>query len=225
MPGFSGDPVPESEPVERAMFPLESTLLPSEDLPLRIFEPRYSALVRHCVDGNAPFGVVLIARGREVGGGESRCDVGTLARITACLDHGAGHYQLRCRTGERIRVCQWLPDDPYPRATVRRWPDEPGEPVAETQFVDIEDRVMTLHERIATARGTRPPGRDVVLGRDPAAEAADAGQRLYTLAARVPMGHADRYRVLAAPSAAERWAALSEALDSVAAMVEFDLST
>ena len=27
------------------MFPLESALLPDEDLPLRIFEPRYAALV------------------------------------------------------------------------------------------------------------------------------------------------------------------------------------
>ena len=48
--------------------------------------------------------------------------------------------------------------------------------------------------------------------------------RLYALASRVPIGAADRYAVLAAPSAAERLAALSEAVDSVAAVIEFQLS-
>lgn len=57
-------------PVELAMFPLESAPLPDEDLPLHIFEPRYAALVRDCMDTADPrFGVVLISRGREVGGG------------------------------------------------------------------------------------------------------------------------------------------------------------
>jgi len=82
--------------------------------------------VRHCLDSGEPFGVVLIARGREVGGGDSRCDIGVLARITEFVDQGSGRYALLCRAGERIRVCDWLPDDPYPRATVQVWPDEPG---------------------------------------------------------------------------------------------------
>ena len=60
-----------TEPLELAMFPLESALLPDQDLPLRIFEPRYGALVRHCMDTGDPFGVVLISRGREVGGGDA----------------------------------------------------------------------------------------------------------------------------------------------------------
>ena len=29
--------------------------------------------------------------------------------------------------GERIRVLEWQPDDPYPRAAIELWPDEPGE--------------------------------------------------------------------------------------------------
>ncbi|EUA68752.1 ATP-dependent protease La domain protein [Mycobacterium xenopi 4042] len=105
------------------MFPLESAFLPGDDLPLRIFEPRYTALVRDCMGQADPcFGVVLISRGREVGGGDTRCDVGALAHITECVDAGSGRYLLRCRMGERIRVCRWLPDDPYPRAVVQSWP-------------------------------------------------------------------------------------------------------
>ncbi|KBA87736.1 hypothetical protein AO34_01654 [Mycobacterium tuberculosis M1704] len=166
-------------PVELAMFPLESAPLPDEDLPLHIFEPRYAALVRDCMDTADPrFGVVLISRGREVGGGDTRCDVGTLARITECADAGSGRYMLRCRVGERIRVCDWLPDDPYPRAKVRFWPDQPGHPVTAAQLLEVEDRVVALFERIAAARGVRLPAREVVLGY-PVVDPADTGQRLY----------------------------------------------
>jgi uncharacterized protein len=213
---------PESAPM--AMFPLQSALLPDEDLPMQIFEPRYAALVRDCIRDEDPrFGVVLISQGREVGGGDVRCDVGTVARITECVDlAGSGRFILRCRTGERIRVCDWLRDEPYPRAMVQAWPDEPGAPVTASQLEELEDRVMALFGRIAAARNFSLPDRAVVLGSD--ADIVDPGLRLYALASRVPIGPADRYSVLAAPTAAERLAALSEAVDSVAAVIEFQLS-
>jgi uncharacterized protein len=206
--------------MELAMFPLETAFLPNQELPLRIFEPRYVALVRHCVSADEPFGVVLIARGREVGGGDARCDVGVLCRITECIDQGADRYSLRSRTGERIRVGEWLPDDPYPRATVSLWPDEPGESVTVAQLVDVEDRMMALFERIAEARGTALPEREALLGPDE----DDFGQRLFTLATRIPIGAADRYAVLSAPAAADRLVALRDAVDAIAEMVEFQLS-
>ncbi len=216
--------VSAAESALMAMFPLQSALLPDEDLPMQIFEPRYTALVRDCMRDDDPrFGVVLISQGREVGGGDVRCDVGTVARITECVDlAGSGQFMLRCRTGERIRVCDWLPDDPYPRAMVQAWPDEPGESVTADQLEELEDRVMALFERIAAARNVLLPDRAVVLGSD--ADTVDPGLRLYALASRVPIGPADRYSVLAAPSAAERLAALGDAVDSVAAVIEFQLS-
>jgi uncharacterized protein len=216
--------VSAAESALMAMFPLQSALLPDEDLPMQIFEPRYTALVRDCMRDDDPrFGVVLISQGREVGGGDVRCDVGTVARITECVDlAGSGRFMLRCRTGERIRVCDWLPDDPYPRAMVQAWPDEPGESVTADQLEELEDRVMALFERIAAARNVLLPDRAVVLGSD--ADTVDPGLRLYALASRVPIGPADRYSVLAAPSAAERLAALGDAVDSVAAVIEFQLS-
>ncbi len=62
----------------------------------------------------------------------------------------------------------------------------------------------------------------MLLGSDP--DTVDPGVRLYALAARVPIGPADRYAVLSAPSAAARLTALSDAVDSVAAVIEFQLS-
>jgi uncharacterized protein len=204
------------------MFPLETVLLPDDDLPLRIFEPRYSQLVADCLAGDPVFGVVLIAAGREVGGGEERYDVGALARIVEHRAHGGGRYMMRCRIGERIRVRQWLPDAPYPRAVVERWPDEPGEAVTDAQIGALTQRVMALYERIATARGAQLPAPDMLFA---GVELVGVpGERLYALASRVPMGQADRYAVLAAPSAAARLRALAEAVDTVAAMIEFELS-
>jgi Lon protease-like protein len=110
------------------MFPLEVAMLPGEQLPLRIFEPRYSAMIADCLAGDRTFGVVLIAAGREVGGGDARNDVGALARIAEVSEQGGGRYRLRAEMADRLRVTQWLTDDPYPRAEVLSWPDEPGAP-------------------------------------------------------------------------------------------------
>lgn len=210
------------------MFPLQSALLPGEDLPLQIFEPRYTALVRDCMRDKDPrFGVVLISQGREVGGGDVRSDVGTVARITECVDiAGSGRFVLRCRTVERIRVWEWLPDDPYPRAIVQAWPDDPGDTVTADQLETVQDRAMALFERLAAARDVPMPGREDVFGIDNDIDngIVDAGEWLYALASRIPIGPADRYAVLAAPTAAQRLAAVTEALDSVAAVIEFHLS-
>lgn len=205
-----------------AMFPLQSALLPGETLPLRIFEPRYARLVQDCLEAPDPsFGVVLISRGREVGGGDIRSDVGALAHITECVDVGEGQYHLLARIGDRIRVDRWLPDEPYPRAEIRMWPDEPGPPVPTERIGEVVDRILLLFHRIADAHGGRI--RPDALAVD--AETADEPVRhVYALAAKVPMGQADRYSILAAPTLAARIDAVIDAVETVTALVEFQLS-
>ncbi|MGZ6777899.1 MAG: LON peptidase substrate-binding domain-containing protein [Mycobacterium sp.] len=204
------------------MFPLERPMLPGEELPLRIFEPRYSAMVADCLTMDDPvFGVVMIEAGREVGGGDSRSDVGALAHITEVADFGDGRFRLNCVVAERIRVLEWQPDDPYPKAAIELWPDEPGEPVTADAIRDVEDRMIALFERIARSRGAEISGRDILAGAD---AAPDAAMWLYALTSRLPMGEADKYSVLAAPTVAARLTALSEAVETVTALVEFQLS-
>lgn len=205
------------------MFPLESVRLPGEDLPLRIFEPRYGALVRACLEGAREFGVVLIAAGREVGGEDARCNVGSMAHIVDCQDLGDGLYILECEMRERIRVTAWLEDDPYPRADVEPWPDEPGMTVTIDDIGVVEDRVMEIFERIAAAQEATLPSRSMLIGEPEPGD--DVGTRLYALASRVPMGQADRYSVLEAPTAAARLDALRDAVETVAAMIEFQLAS
>lgn len=206
------------------MFPLEWVLLPGEELSLRIFEMRYTVLVGDLIrSGDPRFGVVLIARGREVGGGEQRNDIGAMTSITHCDELGGGRYALRCLTGERIRVREWLADDPYPRALIEAWPDESGEPVGDKQFDELEGRIVGLHQQMARARRRWVmPGRNGLQG-GRRLRSLDPVQRLYSLACRVPMGEADRYAVLAAPSLSERMTVLYEAIETVSARVEFEL--
>jgi Lon protease-like protein len=101
------------------MFPLGTVLFPGGLLPLHVFEPRYRAMVADCLAAeHHEFGVVLITRGSEVGGGDTRTDVGTVARIEALSRVDDGRYALLCRGIRRLRVERWLPDDPYPLADV-----------------------------------------------------------------------------------------------------------
>src|SRR5262245_7927664 len=112
------------------MFPLGSVLVPGMLLPLQVFEPRYHALVRDCVAGDGEFGVVLIERGSEVGGGDVRTCLGTVAHILRVEQLPDGRLALAAVGTRRLRVTAWLEDDPYPRAEVEDWPDDPDDPAA-----------------------------------------------------------------------------------------------
>ncbi|MGP0029168.1 MAG: LON peptidase substrate-binding domain-containing protein [Acidimicrobiales bacterium] len=113
-----------------AMFPLSTVLFPHVQMPLHVFEPRYRALVADCLAGDPRFGVVLIARGSEVGGGDQRTALGTRAVITHAASLADGRSLMLVRGDVRLRVTAWLPDDPYPMALVEEWGPE-VEPVDE----------------------------------------------------------------------------------------------
>ena len=96
------------------MFPLGGVLFPYAVLPLHVFEPRYRALTEACLAGDGEFGVVLIERGSEVGGGDTRFEVGTVARIVEAGRLPDGRYVLATVGTRRLRVREWLPEEPYP---------------------------------------------------------------------------------------------------------------
>ena len=100
------------------MFPLSSVLFPEAGLPLHVFEERYRTLMNHCLEADGEFGVVLIARGSEVGGGDQRVDVGTVARIANVAELEDGRMLVVATGVRRVRVEQWLGNDPYPQANV-----------------------------------------------------------------------------------------------------------
>lgn len=199
------------------MFPLGGVLLPGMALPLHVFEPRYQQLVADCRAGDGSFGVVLIERGSEVGGGDVRTDVGTLARIVEARELADGRWLLGVGGVERIRVERWLPDDPYPRAEVRAWPD-----VADPAAADDgpgPDAVLKLLRRVAALAaelGRPAPPLDLELPDDPVL----AG---YLAVAASPLGPADCQRLLAVPTVPDRWRLLSELLDDQLELLQAQL--
>ncbi|GIU85752.1 MAG: hypothetical protein KatS3mg009_0267 [Acidimicrobiia bacterium] len=154
---------------ELPMFPLGSVLFPYGVLPLHVFEPRYRVMTRQCLAGDHEFGVVLIERGSEVGGGDSRFGFGTLARIAHAHELPDGRFALTAVGLRRIRVERWLDDDPYPRAVVEVVADEPLPPDAAAlrdTVVAALDELLALWRRLdprvpgaAALRGRPAPGR------------------------------------------------------------------
>jgi uncharacterized protein len=91
--------------MELPLFPLHTVLCPGVALPLHVFEPRYRAMIAHCLESDSPFGVVLIRDGREVGGGPtSIAAVGTLAEIREVGTFSDGRYELLVVGGRRFRI-------------------------------------------------------------------------------------------------------------------------
>ena len=113
------------------MFPLGMVMFPFTAVPLRVFEPRYQALLDNVLEGDRKFGITLIERGSEVGGGEDRFAVGTLVRVSGVADLEEGHRAMVVAGIERINVVKWLDDDPHPWAEVIPAPDEQVEDVGE----------------------------------------------------------------------------------------------
>jgi Lon protease-like protein len=173
------------------MFPLQSVLFPSVPLPLRVFEPRYLTMVGRLLDEDEPgfeFGVVLIERGSEAGGGDQRASVGTLARLVS-VAAGAEHLLIVGVGTRRFTVERWLDDDPYPQAELSllqelEWSDALAPLLAETEAI----------VRRVVARMAEPETDvDIELSEDPVAAA-------WQLAAIAPLGEYDRYALLTSMS-------------------------
>lgn len=193
---------------ELAMFPLGTVLLPGATLPLRVFEPRYRTMLDDLMAAErAELGVVLIERGHEVGGGDTRFGAGTVARLdhVEAVDGGVAMLVTGTR---RLDVVDWLPDDPYPRARVRLRPDLVWDERWRRARQDAELAVRGCVARLATLVEL-PWSPDVELSPDPVAA-------LWQLAGLLPVGDLDRLGLLGAATPGE----LAEALVARAAEAE-----
>jgi uncharacterized protein len=177
------------------MFPLGSVLMPAMPLPLRIFEPRYLKLLGDLVATENPeFGVVLIERGQEVGGGEKRMALGTIASVT---DIGTSEefYGLESVGSRRFRVNAWLPDDPYPVADIDFLPDLIWDDTLMPSRVHLETKVRQLLA-FASEFGDLQYSSDVELSDDPM-------EACWQLAGVLPVGQLDQMDLLGSQSAEE----------------------
>lgn len=197
-------------------FPLGTVLFPHMVLPLHVFEERYRRLARHVLDGDHEFGVPLIERGSEVGGGDVRSDVGTVARVVQAEELPDGRFGLLTVGVRRFRVRRWLEDDPYPRAEIEDWPDED----VAVQPAQIDHAVGVLRRTLALASELGHPTPPLTL--EVSSEPSAASFQVATLA---PLGPLDKQALLRAPSAAERLALVVRALDELAELLALRLAS
>ncbi|MGN6502273.1 MAG: LON peptidase substrate-binding domain-containing protein [Pseudolysinimonas sp.] len=171
------------------MFPLGSVLFPSVAIPLRVFEPRYLTMVGRLLDEEEPeFGVVLIERGSEAGGGDQRASVGTMARLVS-VAAGSEDLLIVGVGTRRFTVERWVDEDPYPQAELSTLPEIDWSEALAPLRAEAEAVV-----RRAIARVAEPDSdADVELSDDPA-------EAVWQLAAIAPLGEYDKYTLLRSTS-------------------------
>jgi hypothetical protein len=173
------------------MFPLGSVLFPCVPIPLRVFEPRYLTMVGRLLDDDEPgfeFGVVLIERGPEAGGGDQRASVGTMARLVSAAA-GADDLLIVGVGTRRFTVERWVDEDPYPRAELSMLPDLEWSEVLAPLRAEAEAVVRRLIARVAEPQSDA----GIELSDDPVAA-------VWQLAAIAPLGEYDRYTLLRSTS-------------------------
>lgn len=200
--------MPETLP----MFPLGTVLLPGMVLPLHVFEPRYRRLVTDVLAGDRRFGVVLIERGHEVGGHDSRSSIGTVAEIVRAEEFEDGRWVVIAIGTERLRVERWHHDDPYPCATVSPWPDNETEVDADL-LADVGRKLQRVLA-LASELGEDVP--DVDLDDEPLTASFQA-------VILSPLGPHDVQHLLAQPDSQERLAHLADLLDDQEQVLRFRL--
>jgi Lon protease-like protein len=198
------------------IFPLGTVLTPTQFLPLHIFEPRYRELMARLTEPGAvaEMGVVLIERGREVGGGEQRMGTGTVARLIEAEMLPDGRWVVLLVGTDRFRVVDWLPDDPFPQAVVEDLPELAWDPADDALLAAAEGLVR---EAVVLAselgESAVPAGFEL---------AADPVHRSWQLCTIAPLGPMDRQRLLEAPRAA-RLVRLAEEVADAKRMLAFRL--
>ena len=143
--------------MEVPLFPLHTVLCPGIVMPLHIFEERYRALTRHCIETGSPFGIVLIREGVQVGSTTSLsvAGVGALAEIREASRYADGRYDLLVAgTGRFALEGVDVSSEPYLVGTVTDLEDDVGdETLAEQLSAAAVRRFVRYLELLRTRDG------------------------------------------------------------------------
>ena len=124
------------------LFPLEQVLYPSGQLPLHIFEPRYKELAAHCLEENAPFGILLLVEDELV-------TTGCSADIDEILqEYDNGEMDILVRGSRRFQVLEVHDSDSYLRADIS-YIEEPPEGASPA----LRERAITQHMKLLELAG------------------------------------------------------------------------
>ena len=175
------------ETVERfPLFPLGIVLLPSEVVPLHIFEERYKLMIGECLEEDGEFGIVWLS---DDGLRETGCTA-RVSQVTKELEDG--RMNILVAGGQPFRLLRRIDDMPYPAGDVEMLDDAsaPGDALSELAS-EAHERYADLVEHVTDER---PAPEDL--------EHLDA----YGMAATIEFDAAPKQALLELRSEAERLA-------------------
>jgi Lon protease-like protein len=148
------------------LFPLAIVALPSELIPLHIFEDRYKAMIGHCLQDESEFGIVWLADDglRPVG---CACEI---AEVLETMEDG--RINLIARGTRPFRLESRQETLPYPAGTVEFLADREEELDAEAA-----DAARSAYATLVEEATDREPDLDEI-----------AGMSAYAMAATVEFG-------------------------------------
>jgi ATP-dependent Lon protease len=121
---------------EIGLFPLGVVLLPTERIPLHIFEDRYRELISECLEEGRDFGLILTDD-------DGLREIGTRARVTEVLERfDDGRMNVVVEGGERFRLLELTGGRPFATGEVEPVVDEEDEP----EDTDVEQALELLRK-------------------------------------------------------------------------------
>ena len=183
---------------ELGLFPLGLVLLPTEQIPLHIFEDRYRELIGECLAEEREFGLVYADD-------DGLRDVGTRAAVTEVLKRFEdGRMNIVVEGRERFRLLELTSGRSFHTGVV-----EPLEDVPDPADPAEEERALALFKRLVELTGAEvePPP-------------AEAQQLSFELAGRFEFAAGLKQRLLGLTSERERVHMLAEVLEAAAVAVE-----
>lgn len=184
--------------MEIGLFPLGIVLLPTEQVPLHVFEPRYRELIAECLDNEQPFGLIFADD-------DGLRQVGTLASVVEVTDRfDDGRLNVVVEGGDRFRLLELTDGRSFHTGTIEPIADRDDPPAA-----DEVKRGVGLFARLVELTGA-----DVEVPEE------HAGVTSYALASRFELAADLKLELLEETSERVRLARLCEILETVAAAVE-----
>jgi len=167
---------------EIGLFPLGMVLLPSERVPLHIFEERYKELVRECLAADQPFGLILVED-------EELADVGTLAHVAELTrEFPDGRMNIVIEGLQRFRIVETTSGRSFATARISELDDNAGDATT-----DETDELLAAFAELAEAAQAEAP-----------TVSPKAGHVSFQLAALVELDNAPRQELLELDSEAAR---------------------
>ncbi len=184
--------------MEIGLFPLGLVLLPTEQVPLHIFEPRYRELIAECLETEQPFGLVYADD-------DGLRRIGTLATVVEVTDRFEdGRLNIVVEGGERFRLVDLTDGRSFHTGTVETIEDDDDPPPQ----ADVE-RALVVFRRLVELTGA-----EVEVPTDVTVQPS------FEIGSRFELAPELKLELLEEASERRRLVRLCEILETIAAAVE-----